>query len=146
MNLIWLIDAIKGHRDYAETPYISVGSDVGQNISENYFEVSVPISVIGLPESDWSFAVLQSISSNLNGVFEIDFSSSFPRGGSGIDGFTDPDIYDLIGTSGKINLPTSPTIQIQPTQFSLTHGLKFLFRKEFLLELMMVPRAFKTHR
>ena len=34
-------------------------------------------------------------------MFEVDFSPSFSRGGGGINGVADPDIYDLIGASGE---------------------------------------------
>ena len=79
---------------------VSVGALLAQNLDQNFFEISVPISAIGSPAGNtWSFALLQALGW-LNRVTEIQFSATSTRGGGGIDGLSDPDVYDLIGASG----------------------------------------------
>lgn len=79
---------------------VSTGALLAQNLDQNFFEISIPISTIGPPAGNtWSFALLQTLGS-LNRVIETQYSVSSTRGGGGIDGLSDPDVYDLIGASG----------------------------------------------
>ena len=78
---------------------VSTGSLLAQNLSQNFIEISVPVSTLGNPMEAWSFALLQTLGS-INRVTEIVFSATNSKGGGGIDGLSDPDIYDLIGASG----------------------------------------------
>ncbi|HEC62040.1 MAG TPA: T9SS type A sorting domain-containing protein [bacterium] len=80
---------------------ISTGSLLAQNLDQDFFEISVPISTIGRPSgSTWSFALLQTLGS-ADRVSEILFYASISRSGGGSDELSDPDIYDLIGASGE---------------------------------------------
>ena len=80
---------------------VSTGSLLAQNLDQDFFEISVPISTIGPPAgSTWSFALLQTLGW-VNRVIEVKFSATSSKGGGGIDGLSDPDIYDLIGASGE---------------------------------------------
>ncbi|MCK4560361.1 MAG: metallophosphoesterase [Calditrichia bacterium] len=80
---------------------VSTGSLLAQNLDQDFFEISVPLSTIGPPAgSTWSFALLQTLGS-VDRVIEIKYSATSSRGGGGIDGISDPDIYDLIGASGE---------------------------------------------
>ncbi len=80
---------------------ISTGSLLALNLDQDFFEISVPISTIGRPAgSTWSFALLQTLG-YINLVTEVTSSATSSKGGGGIDGLSDPDIYDLIGASGE---------------------------------------------
>ena len=80
---------------------VSTGSLLAQNLDQDFFEISVPLSTIGPPAGCiWSFALLQTLGS-VDRVIEVKHSDTNLRGGGGIDGISDPDIYDLIGASGE---------------------------------------------
>ncbi len=80
---------------------VSTGSLLAQNLDQDFFEISVPLSTIGPHAgSTWSFALLQTLGS-VDRVIEVKFSATSSKGGGGIDGISDPDIYDLIGASGE---------------------------------------------
>ncbi len=79
---------------------VSSGARVAQVLEGDFSEISVPISILGTPVGTWSFAVLQTVA-RVNRVVEINFAATNTRGGGGIDGDTDPDIFDLVGAKGE---------------------------------------------
>lgn len=82
---------------------LSSGARVSQNLTKNLFEVAVPISVFGRLSGIWSMVLIQTLNLGTHGNYsaiEVNYSKEDLHGGGGVDGFTDPDVYDLIGSKG----------------------------------------------
>jgi len=79
---------------------LSDNSDVFQNLEKNLYEASILVASLGYPEGNWDITMIQTLNLSTGGDYsaiEIHKETETLHGGGGIDGDTDPDVYDLIG-------------------------------------------------